>query len=64
MDPEKPRPVWDFAGSARARLVRFIRYWEVQHRQDPKNFPLNLDENQWWERFDTWDRIDEDEKDK
>ncbi len=36
------------------QLEEFEQYWDVHHEEEPDNFPLSLDVEDWMEQFNSW----------
>lgn len=40
-----------FINNEKRSLAAFEAYWLQKHKQNPDNYPMNLNANEWWEQF-------------
>lgn len=41
------------------RLMEFAKWWMEQHKIDPIEFPLDLEEEDWDEQFNLWVAVEQ-----
>lgn len=41
----------EFEKDVQETLKRFVRLYAEGNRKDPVNWPLDMDEGEWWEQF-------------
>lgn len=44
----------DFLGIVIERTEAFREFWSLGHENDPSIWPMEMDEADWWEQFDSF----------
>ena len=52
----------EYTAEALASIYAFRNYWKQMYAQYPDRFPLEFESGDWWERFDAFLDIPEDER--
>ena len=51
---ETPIDLRRFISQSIDELLSFQSYWTKKHRDDPKNYPIEIEAGEWEEQFAAW----------
>lgn len=54
--------VWDFKDIIQKDFERFKTFWLENQINTPEDFPVRMDEAEWWEQFMCFLQLEEDMK--